>query len=198
MGGDFRKITQIINYLVRKDERASGISELKIIKLVWAGDRFHLRKYGRTVTGDRYIAMRNGPVGSLTKDVAEFSDNEFSKIGPEDFKYIGSYIRFEKTNENAILSSVNEVDFEELSETDREALDFAWENFGKYDWRTLIELTHRYPEWKKINDQVGEKTLRSAEMDLADFFENIEDADDPFRVTNEYLPGALERYLEYR
>ena len=50
MKSDYKKITQIINYLIRKDERAASISELKIIKLVWAADRYHIRKHiGATV-----------------------------------------------------------------------------------------------------------------------------------------------------
>ncbi len=198
MKGDFRKITQIINYLIRKDERAASMPELKIIKLVWAADRYHIRKYARTVSEDRYVAMKNGPVGSLTKDIAEFSDNEYSKVEPTDFDYIGSYIRFEKNNENGVLSSVNDVDYDELSDTDKEALDFAWENFGKYDWRTLVEITHRYPEWQKHRAALESGTTKREDIDLIDFFDNIEDESDPFRVTNEFLADSKEMYLEYR
>ena len=197
MNSDFKKITQIINYLIRKDGRAASIHELKIIKLVWAADRYHIRKYARTVSEDRYVAMKNGPVGSMTKDVAEFSDNEYSEIEPTDFDYIGSYIRFEKTNENGVLSSINDVDYDELSETDKEALDFAWENFGKYDWRTLVEITHKYPEWKK-HQAALESGAKRGEIDLTDFFDNIEDENDPFKVTNEFLADSKEMYLEYR
>lgn len=197
MRGNYKKITQIINYLLRKDERASSVPELKIIKLVWAADRYHIRKYARTVSEDKYVAMKNGPVGSLTKDVAEFSDNVYSNIEPTNFTYIGSYIRFEKTNENAVLSSVNDVDYDELSQTDREALDFAWDNFGHYDWRTLVEITHRYPEWQKHEARLA-SGVRSEEIDQIDFFENLDGSDDPFRVADEYLQSSKEMYLEYR
>lgn len=197
MRSDFKKVTQIINYLIRKDERAASMPELKIIKLVWAADRYHIRKYARTVSEDRYVAMKNGPVGSLTKDVAEFSDNEYSKIEPTDFGYIGSYIRFEKTNENGVLSSVNDVDYDELSDTDKEALDFAWEKFGKYDWRTLVEITYKYPEWKK-HQAALEAGAKCEDINLIDFFDNIEDEDDPFGITNEFLSDSKEMYLEYK
>lgn len=197
MKSDYKKITQMINYLIRKDERAASMPELKIIKLVWAADRYHIRKYARSVSEDRYVAMKNGPVGSMTKDVAEFSDNEYSKVEPTDFDYIGSYIRFEKTNENGVLSSINDVDYDELSETDKEALDFAWENFGKYDWRTLVEITHKYPEWKK-HQAALESGAKSEDINLIDFFDNIEGENDPFKVTNEFLADSKEMYLEYR
>jgi hypothetical protein len=37
-----------------------------------------LRKYGRPVTNDEYVAMGYGPVGSKTKDIAE--DTSFLDI----------------------------------------------------------------------------------------------------------------------
>lgn len=198
MKSDYKKITQIINYLIRKDERAASVHELKIIKLVWAADRYHIRKYARTVSEDCYVAMKNGPVGSLTKDVAEFSDNEYNSMGPSDLDYVELYIRFEKTNKTGMLSSVNEVDYDELSETDKEALDFAWETFGGYDWRTLVEITHKYPEWKKHQTALESGAIKRGDINLIDFFDNIEDEDDPFRVTNEFLADSKQIYLEYR
>jgi len=198
MKSDYKKITQIINYLVRKDERAGSIPELKIIKLVWAADRYHLRKYARTVSEDRYVAMKNGPVGSLTKDVAEFSDNDYSNVEPTDFQYIGAYIHFSKNNEYGDITSVNEVDEDELSDTDKEALDFAWDNFGKYDWRKLVEITHKYPEWTKHQASLESHTVKSEEINMLDFFENIDDEGDPFRVTNEFLADSKEMFLEYQ
>ena len=197
MKSDYKKITQIINYLIRKDERAASMPELKVIKLVWAADRYHIRKYARTVSEDRYVAMKNGPVGSMTKDVAEFSDNGFSNIDPANFDYIGDYIRFEKINERGFLSSINDVDYDELSDTDKEALDFAWKNFGKYDWRTLVDITHRYPEWKR-HQAALESGAKCEDINLIDFFDNIEDSNDPFRVTNSFLDDSKEMYLEYR
>lgn len=197
MKSDYKKITQIINYLIRKDERAASMPELKVIKLVWAADRYHIRKYARTVSEDRYVAMKNGPVGSMTKDVAEFSDNGFSNISSDDFDYIGAYISFEKVNERGLLSSINDVDYDELSDTDKEALDFAWENFGKYDWRTLVDITHKYPEWKKHQTAL-ESGAKCEDIDLIDFFDNLENDKDPFKVTNDFLDDSKEMYLEYR
>ena len=197
MRQDYKKITQTINYLVRKDERSVGINELKIIKLVWAADRYHLRKYARLVTGDQYFAMPNGPVGSLTKDIAEFSDNVFSNTGPDEFDYISSYINFNKNNNNGILSSVNDVDYDELSETDIEALDFAWNKFGQYDWKTLIKITHEYPEWLKFKNAFESRATRREEIDLMDFFKNSNRPHDEFSETNKFVESSKELFSEY-
>lgn len=192
---DYKKATQIINYLLRKDERASSMEELKVIKLIWAADRYHLRKYARTVSGDTYFAMKNGPVGSLVKDVAEFSDNSFSKIDESDFPYLSSYFRYEKNNENAQLSSVNDVDYDELSQTDIEALDFAWDTFGKYNYQQLIEFTHLYPEWDKHRNKL--QYNKREDIDLIDFFKDPDLENDPFAMDPNTLNNARELYLEY-
>ena len=197
MNSDYKKITQIINYLIRKDSATSAVHELKIVKLVWASDRYHMRKYARTVSGDNYYAMKNGPVGSMTKDVAEFCDNSFSNLDSDDMPYIGRFIKLEKNNEKALLSSVNEVDFDELSETDKEALDFAWDNFGKYDYYTLINLTHAYPEWEKHEESIIKNGSGREKIDLLDFFINPEIDNDPFSMDIEALENAKELFLEY-
>jgi hypothetical protein len=56
-----------------------------------------------------------------------------------------------------------------LSQTDREALDFAWENFGHYSEFRLQDITHHYPEWKRHARALREGHRR-AEIDYSDFF----------------------------
>src|SRR5882724_2767190 len=64
-----RKATQALNFFARK---AGGrINKMKALKLVYFADRYHLRKYGRPVVGDEYLAMNYGPVASGTKDLAK-------------------------------------------------------------------------------------------------------------------------------
>lgn len=200
MEPDYKKITQIINYLIRKNASSSSMPELKVIKLVWATDRYHLRKYARTVSGDQYFAMINGPVGSMTKDVAEFSNNStFRSLNcDEAFNYIATYIKYEKNNRDAQLSSVNDVDESELSDTDREALEFAWSNFGKYDYNTLINITHKYPEWTNLQDILSREDHKRAKMNMLDFFKNLSrKEDDPFSTTNRFLKASRQIYKDY-
>ena len=46
---------------------------LSDIKLIFFADRYHIRKYGRPITNDEYLAMDFGPVNSGVKDIAEMS-----------------------------------------------------------------------------------------------------------------------------
>ena len=195
MRTDYRKVTQAVDYLLNKDP--SGIGKLKLIKLIWAADRYHVRKYGRFVTEDDYWAMHNGPVGSMTKDVVEFSANEYSPLTEEDLAYVGKYI----SNRDAILRPMENTDEDMLSETDKEALDFAWNTFHGLSQQEIIDFTHKYPEWKN-QEAIINSGQKAVDINEADFFENpssIEIPNDPFmqNMSEADLQLSREMFLEY-
>ena len=63
-----RKSTQALNYFAHK--AASGrppsrkLNKMKALKLLFFADRYHLRKYGRSVSDCVYFAMKHGPAAS--------------------------------------------------------------------------------------------------------------------------------------
>jgi uncharacterized phage-associated protein len=159
-----RKATQALNFFAR---RAGGtINKMKALKLVYFADRYHLRKYSRPIVGDEYLAMNYGPVASGTKDLAEMSDF----LGEEEERYAKRFIR---PGESAITyASLHDLDERVLSESDREALEFAWNRFGRVEKYTLAKLTHRYPDWKKHEAALKTKTVSRAPMNYRDFLED--------------------------
>ena len=71
-GFNYKKSAQALNYLANKN--GGTLNKMKAIKLIWLADRLNLRKYGRSITGDDYYALPNGPVPSATRDILESSD----------------------------------------------------------------------------------------------------------------------------
>ena len=69
-------IVEALHYVLSKTKRAGKI---KLIKLVYLADKYHLLKYGRTVTNDDYYAMEFGPVGTTVKDVLTFDKDMLIK-----------------------------------------------------------------------------------------------------------------------
>ncbi|HEV2046072.1 MAG TPA: Panacea domain-containing protein [Chthoniobacterales bacterium] len=166
-----RKATQALNFFACK--AGGSINKMKALKLVYFADRFHLRKYGRPVVGDEYLAMNYGPVASGTKDLAEMSDF----LGEEEGRYAKRFIR---PAESAITyASVHDVDEKVLSESDREALEFAWKQFGHVTQFALSKLTHRYPDWKKHEPALAAKTASRVPMNYRDFLEDPKGNADP-------------------
>ncbi len=160
---DYRKATQVLNFYITK---AGGvINKMKALKLVYLADRYHLRKYGRLITNDTYFAMDFGPVPSGVKDIAEAS--EF--LGEEEKRYSSKYIEpIDKLN----IRSVDKPDNNVFSESDIEALNFAWQQFGHLRQFKLAELTHEYPEWKRHKKSL--ELDSRIQMHLEDFFEDPE------------------------
>ena len=136
----FEKSVQVLNWLARQN--GGRIGKLRALKLVFFADRYHLRKYGRMVTEDEYWAMKYGPVPSVTKEVAGLS---FIDGDSEDARYAARFLNVEAPNGKPQVVSLAPVDRSALSDTDVEALAFAWDTFGRR--HDLVEQTHVYPEW---------------------------------------------------
>lgn len=160
------KGTQALNYFAVSE--GGRINKMKAIKLIWLADRYHLRKYGRSITDDSYKAMPYGPVPSSTKDIAQrsiFCGKEMREYAEQFVKPVNDYS----------FDSIAPVDEDVFSDTDLEALKFAYDNFGKFNQFTLADISHAYPEWKKRS---GEDKLLINDMSYLDFFDNP-DLNDP-------------------
>jgi uncharacterized phage-associated protein len=166
-----RKATQALNFFARRS--GGSINKMKALKLVYFADRYHLRKYGRPVVGDEYLAMNYGPVASGTKDLAEMSDF----LGEEEERYAKKF--FEPSETGIRFTSLASVDDKVFSKSDREALAFAWDRFGRAAEFTLSKLTHRYPDWKKHELALMSKTVSRVPMNYRDFLEDPEGNADP-------------------
>ncbi|MGD1154042.1 MAG: Panacea domain-containing protein [Syntrophales bacterium] len=150
---DTSKIIQALCYILGKVEKAD---KLKLIKLLYLTDKYHIIRYARTVTNDEYWAMDYGPAGSIAKDILGFDSELLSK----EFKYAEKMLkRIDRDHfEQGIHCTIEELD--KLSETDIEALDFVAEKFGHLSTRRLIRLTHDYPEWAQYKELFENKMTR--------------------------------------
>lgn len=161
---DYEKCTQALNFLAQK---AGGqINKMKALKLIFFADRYHVRKYGRLLTNDNYMAMEHGPVPSKTKDIAESNDYLEEAVKEYSQEFIDPI-------NNLTICSVNTVDESVFSESDLEALNFAWDTFGRFDQYELRAITHYYPEWYKFKDKVARGNCCT--MDILDFLNDPRD-----------------------
>jgi uncharacterized phage-associated protein len=160
-----RKSTQALNYFAHRSATgapARRLNKMKALKLLFFADRYHLRKYGRPVSECTYFAMKHGPVASEAKHIAE----DGPRLDQDSRTYARRFVR---KDDSYHYASVADVDAGVLSKSDREALDFAWENFGHYSEFRLRDITHHYPEWKRHARSLREGHRR-AEIDYSDFF----------------------------
>ncbi len=186
---DYKKATQVINYLTRKE--GGQIEKLKLIKLVYFADRYHLRRYGRPMVNDAYFAMRLGPVGSSVKDIAEFSDF----LDEAEKHYAGAFLG-RGGSVNTVVS-IAEVDTDIFSQSELEALDFSYGEFGAKSASSLVDVTHRYPEWLKFKGALESKETTREPMSYTDFFENPHNVEgDKFALSGDILTASRELFEE--
>jgi len=187
---DYKKATQAINYLTKKE--GGQIDKLKLIKLVYFADRYHLRRYGRPMFNDAYFAMRLGPVGSSVKDIAELSSDFLDE---EERRYAGQFIA-RGAIDNTVVS-VADVDSDIFSKSELEALSFAYDEFGSQPESQLVNITHRYPEWSKFKSALESRETSREPMSYSDFFKNpINGMEDKFALANDVLSASKELYEE--
>ena len=184
------KVAQALGFLLSKDENHK-MNRVKLVKLLWAADRLHLRKYGRTVSGTNYYAMAHGPVSSLALDIAQMN-SEFA-LSDNDTKYLEEY--FVADNENTAFSKDPGTDY--LSDTDKTALTEAWDKFGEMEpFELADEISHKYPEWSKYKEHFKAGNSSRQDIDLADFFKNPPEKDLYFEEDETRLSAAKEVFEE--
>ena len=193
LGFNYRKAVQALNYFAIKE--GGNIDKMKAIKLIWLSDRAHLRKYGRPILMDRYLAMKYGPVPSKTKDLSE-CDNAFLDINEREYRdmYIKTY------HNSHDIKSIHDIDEKVFSKTDMQVMEKVYLQFGKNEQFKLSEISHFYPEWKRFREMLESEEASHIDMNYEDFFKNPEtkEMDDFFQLDEEHLKMAKSLFEENR
>lgn len=129
---DKSKSINSLIYIIKELTKSQKKTDLhRVMKLLYFADREHLVRYGFPITGDTYLRQKFGPVPSFMNYVAKNEE--------EDYK---NYIK--KKGSHGILSTSKEVDLDDLSESELEALNFALENYSNYSFEEMTDVSHDY------------------------------------------------------
>ena len=152
-----KKSIQVMNYFANKTD-SKAINRLKVMKLIWIADKFHLLNYGRTITRDNYFALPHGPVPSSTLNLSRNETKE---------KYISEFLESHALTIKSIKPSETNL----FSKSDIEVLDLVWSKFCDLTPKEIRDLSHEYPEWKKFENELSNPlTPFSYEMEIGDFY----------------------------
>lgn len=118
-----------------------GITPYYIAKIFFYADKEHLADWGRSICGDFYVAMENGPVPSniynLVKREAFIDDDVIAEFDT----------RIRK--EDRHLFSATEFNRVLLSKSDMEYLKKAESVYGHMTYGALRDLVHRERAWRE-------------------------------------------------
>ena len=139
----------------------------EVLKIQYFADKLHLSRYGFMPSGDSYIAMEFGPVGSKTYDLIKAARGERNRFIPESFVSAAEGHLQVKGADVVILG---EPDLSLLSEAQIECLEEAISEYGNMDFKTRTAISHDDAGdkgWARVNkcmftnDIVG--TLKNAD-----------------------------------
>jgi uncharacterized phage-associated protein len=140
----------------------------KMLKMIFLSDKYHLVRYGRTITGDRYDAMHDGPVPSFAYDLfKQILRKPFTPQG----KRLADALIIDTNYQLPRFSARIEFDPEQLSKSDILALDETIQQFGDKSFEELSAITHTMAAYDKAWRSRG-MFRKSARMKFEDFFDD--------------------------
>lgn len=143
-----------------------SLTKHTISKVLFFADRYHLNKYGRPVLGSNYCAMKYGPVPSEIYDMIKDQFCVHSEaLGLEKLPFYqhGHHIHIEDDVPDQ---------YDLISESDIEALNFSIENYADIGFSKLTEISHEDLGWKKAWD-----LCPNSRIDYVDMIDDTEDKD---------------------
>jgi len=170
------KTREALAYLAWKS--SGGLDKYKLCKLLFLADKYHLVRYGRTITGDVYYALPLGPAPTRTLNILNLAIEN-----PDSPPALVATLSIDRSYRDARFSA-ERPELGNLSESDIEALEETIRRFGPKDFSELKALTHEMVAYQRAWDRRGERD--SAQMAFEDFFEEDSDA----------IAGVLEEAIE--
>jgi uncharacterized phage-associated protein len=182
---DFNKFLAAVQHIAMQE--VPELDKYKVVKLLFLADKYHLVRFSRPITGDRYIAMEYGPVGSQSLELL----NALTNVQQDQAQIFGSPSRNVQSMSDALgldlkfryprlLPNLPPA-YAHLSKSDLMALDHVIERFGRLGFNELMNLTHGMYAYRK-----AWQTNPNGAIDFADFFEEDSDA----------IEGARELMIE--
>lgn len=156
-------------------ERMGGTCDMhKCNKILYFADNEHLSQYGRSITGDSYVAMDFGPVPSSIYDLFKAVRGEgYFSSAVDDIRET----KFRFINKKDIIAIARpEMDY--LSESDIQMLDKYISFFKDKSFEETTRLSHGYA-WAN--------THRNSEISVRDRLTEFGDNDDYISYIEESL-----------
>ena len=133
--------------------KQSGETIYTILKMIYLVDRAHLKRYGRPVTGDKFIAMKEGATPSRIYDSMKFLRGERKKRN-----WLPNAEKFLKVDPKTHdVSVVKMPGLDVLSASDMECLD---------EVLAILQQRKRWHIHELAHDAAWKATTRNSKMDI--------------------------------
>ncbi len=147
----------------------------EVLKLRYFADKMHFAKYGFLASGDRYVAMKLGPVGSNTYNLMKAARGDRGEwIHPKFVALVEGALSIEN---NHTLVPLRHARTEQLAPSDIECLEAAIKQYGGMDFGKRTDLSHD-SAWEKAWASACEDGILSDEMSITDIAATLDNAEE--------------------
>lgn len=158
------KYDKAINSILFSLSELGGATDMhKLCKILYFADQRHLSVYGRSITGDVYIAMQFGPVPSCVDDILKALRGDSFFSTSNEIEPLRKCLVFEN---RYIIRALQTPDMDELSKSDVECLKFAIDLCKDKSFAELTRFSHGLA-WSNTN--------RDREMSVKDILREVGD-----------------------
>ncbi|MCC8376484.1 hypothetical protein CKY10_11505 [Photorhabdus sp. HUG-39] len=112
-------------------------------KILYFADRLHLERYGRLITGDNYLAMKDGPVAVNAYDIIKVARGDGRFIPNKcDVDVIRSLLSVEGRHGNHQIRALRDFDEDVFSDSDIDCINEAIEKYGNLSFKEIRDISH--------------------------------------------------------
>ena len=130
---DEKKATQVAARIIAKNDNRFDF--LALVKLLYLVDREAIKSWARAIVGGPYFSLPHGPVNSpILKLVNEKPASDY-------------WAHCIERKGNELILNHDPGD-DELSEAEKDLIDFVFDEHGHKSASALRHLTHQLPEWQ--------------------------------------------------
>lgn len=145
---DNKKTVEVLLYI------SQSMSDLyHILKALYFADRKHIERYGRFISGDRYVAMVKGPVPSGAYDIIKDVKYGRTNLYDTDFMVDGNNIIPLRTSNSDMLSvsdikcldeAINEIKHLSFDELEKKSHDDAYKSADENDFISIENIINTF------------------------------------------------------
>ncbi len=161
------KVDKAVHSLLYSLQQLGGATDMhKLCKILYFADQRHLSMYGRSITGDTYIAMQYGPVPSNVDDIFKALRGDSFFASSVEIEPIKRTMAFEN---RFIIRALQSPDMDELSASDVECLQYALDLCRDKSFAELTDYSHglAWNNTKRDREMSVKDILREAGEDEA-------------------------------
>jgi uncharacterized phage-associated protein len=152
-----------------------------ISKVIYFADKIHLEKYGRFICGDRYVAMKHGPVPGGVYDLLKIARGDrFIFSLPSEL--IEKTKRAFNVQGRYGVNRVRDAHIEYFSDSDTECLNIAIQKYGNLSFRQLTDVSH---------DQAWEISDENDFMEIEHIVATFRDENELLEHLRDQFPGSV-------